>query len=359
MSAFASSWKRIFAVFKARNLEFFRDKGSLSWSLLMPILIITAISAAFSGDGKSQYKVGVMHSMPESSQTSPALGAQELKANISNKIAFFDIKHIEFVEYKELAVAQEKVQRHALDMLVDWQNKQYWLNQTSPKGYLVEQLLLGHDSNYEREVLIGREIRYLDWLIPGILGMNIMFGSLFGASYVIVRYRKNSVLKRLKATPLKATEFIFAQVLSRVFVVITMASIVFALCNFVFDFYMLGSYFDLLAIGLLGALCMISLGLLMACRSHSEELIGGLINLLTWPMMLLSGVWFSLEGASELVQNISQFFPLTHMLNGARAIMTDGATLADLRFEVSLLLVLTIVFITLTGFFFKWEGDNR
>lgn len=350
MGAIRASWKRIFAVFKARNLEFFRDKGSLSWSLLMPMLIIIAISAAFGGDGKPAYKVGVMSALPESEQ---------LLTAASGQVEFFNLKHIEFVVYEDLAEAQEKVQRHGVDLLVDWQQQQYWVNQSSPQGYMVEQLLLGQNLQYQKEVLIGKEVRYLDWLIPGILGMNIMFSSLFGASYVIVRYRKNSVLKRLKATPLKATEFIFAQVLSRVFVVMCMAFIVFTLCNYIFDFYMIGSYLDLVIVGLLGALCLISMGLLMACRSHSEELIGGLINVLTWPMMLLSGVWFSLEGASDFVVKISQIFPLTHMLNAARSIMIDGASLVDVQFEVILLSGLTLLFISLTGFLFKWEGDGR
>ncbi|MCY7296114.1 ABC transporter permease [Alteromonas sp. a30] len=354
MSALTSTWKRIFAVFKARNLEFFRDKGSLGWSLVMPIIIIIAISAAFDGDGKAQYKVGVMHGMPDVIQE-PALAHE----NESEKVGFFALKHVEFVPYEDLTLAQIKVQRHSIDLLVDWQSKQYWVNQTSPKGYVIEQLLLGQTVDYQRQVLTGKEVRYIDWLIPGILGMNIMFGSLMGASYVIVRYRKNSVLKRLKATPLTATEFMIAQVFSRLFIVVSMASIVFTLCNFIFDFYMLGSYLTLLIVAVSGALCLISLGLLISCRSQSEELVAGISNFTTWPMMLLSGVWFSLEGASDFVVGLAQIFPLTHMLNAARAVMTDGAGLADLHYELGLLLGLSVIFIATAGYFFKWEGEGR
>jgi len=355
MNELVASGKRVFAVFRARNLEFVRDKGSIGWSFFMPILLITAMSFAFDGDGKAMYKVGVMNALPEVSQqhSTHTEMAEEVKQ------AFWTLKHVEFVVYHDLEKAQSKVQQHAIDLLVDWQQKAYWVNDTSPNGYMTEQLLLGAEKGYLREVLNGREIRYIDWLIPGILGMNIMFGSLIGASYVIVRYRKNSVLKRLKATPLKATEFIIAQILSRLVVVIGMASLVFVVCNFMFDFFMLGSYFSLFLVGVTGTLCMISFGLLMSSRSHSEELTGGLIQLITWPMMLLSGVWFSLEGASELIQDVSQLFPLTHMLNAARAIMTEGATLADIYFELLLLSGLTVVFISAAGFLFRWEGDGR
>lgn len=355
MNSLIASGKRIFAVFRARNLEFVRDKGSIGWSFFMPILLITAMSFAFDGDGKAMYKVGVVNALPDESQ----LSQRAVSPGDDIKQPFWTLKHVEFVVYDDLQKAQSKVQQHAIDLLVDWQQKAYWVNDTSPNAYITEQLLLGAETGYQRKVLNGREIRYIDWLIPGILGMNIMFGSLIGASYVIVRYRKNSVLKRLKATPLKATEFIIAQILSRLVVVTGMASLVFVVCNFMFDFFMLGSYLNLLLVGVSGALCMISIGLLMSSRSHSEELTGGLIQLITWPMMLLSGVWFSLEGASELIKNISVVFPLTHMLNAARAIMTEGATLADIYFELLLLSGLTVVFISIAGFLFRWEGDGR
>ena len=356
MNGIMTSGKRIFAVFRARNLEFVRDKGSIGWAFFMPILLIIGIAFTFDGDGKAMYKVGVLNALPEHSANS---NHNDLTALHPAKSGFWHLKHIEFVVYQDITKAQSKVQRHAIDLLVDWQQKVYWVNDTSPNGYMSEQLLLGAETDYQREVLKGRETRYIDWLVPGILGMNIMFGSLIGASYVIVRYRKNSVLKRLKATPLRATEFIIAQILSRLMVVVGMASLVFGICNILFDFFMLGSYLSLLLVGIVGALCMISLGLMISSRSHSEELTGGLIQLITWPMMLLSGVWFSLEGTSELVQGVSHLFPLTHMLNAARAIMTEGATLADVRFELQLLLGLTVIFVTTTGLLFRWEGEGR
>ncbi|MFB1000824.1 MAG: ABC transporter permease, partial [Colwellia sp.] len=148
--------------------------------------------------------------------------------------------------------------------------------------------------------------------------------------YVIVRYRKNSVLKRLKATPLSAFEFVSAHLVSRIFIVMFMSSVVYIGCNLFFDFYMLGSYFDLFMIAVLGAISLISLGLLVASRSKSEELIGGLLNLTSWPMMLLSGVWFSLEGAPNAVKVLADFLPLTHLVSGARKVITEGATLADI-----------------------------
>ena len=118
---------------------------------------------------------------------------------------------------------------------------------------------------------------------------------------------------------------------------------------------MRGSYANLFLISLLGAICLISLGLLVSARLSSEELAGGILNLLTWPMMLLSGVWFSLEGTNPVVQKIAQFLPLTHLVDGARAIMTEGAGLMDIAPHLAILALMTAVFLSIGSFIFRWE----
>lgn len=342
-------WQRFYAVFKARNLEFFRDRASLAWNIAFPLLILVGFYFIFDGEGRAQYKVGVLGETEFSSSESLA----------PRMVDFFDLQYVEMVTYEDKARATDKIQRHSLDLLVSPKDKSYWLNESSPKGYFLEQLLVRQFPEYQRITLSGREIRYLDWVLPGILGMNMMFSCLFGVGYVIVRYRKASVLKRLKATPLKAIEFILAQVLSRLFIVVTMATGIFVVCNIMFDFYMLGSYWLLLFIAALGAFCMISLGLLMASRSRSEELAGGLLNLVTWPMMILSGVWFSLEGAPQWLQAVANILPLTHIVASARSVMTEGATYSDISGSIFVLVTMTVVFLALSAKLFRWEGDGR
>jgi len=223
---------------------------------------------------------------------------------------------------------------------------------------LVEKIFNSQLTGFTRLVTTGEKIRYIDWVLPGILGMNMMFSCLFGVGYVIVRYRKNSVLKRLKATPLTAFEFVSAQLVSRLFIVLFMSVIVYSGCNLLFDFFMLGSYFDLLVIAALGAFCLISLGLLVASRSKSEELIGGLLNLTSWPMMMLSGVWFSLEGAPVALKTFADFLPLTHLVAGARQIITEGATLSDISYQVNVLLLMSAIFLSLGAYFFSWNTER-
>ena len=118
-----------------------------------------------------------------------------------------------------------------------------------------------------------------------------------------------------------------------------------------------GSYFALLLVTTLGAICLIALGLLISARVTSEELAGGLLNMISWPMMMLSGVWFSLEGANPIFQGISRMFPLTHVLDAARAIMLDGAGLVDVLPNVLVLAAMCVVFLGIAAAIFRWSSD--
>jgi len=337
--------KRFFAVFKARNIEFVRDKSSLGWNFFFPVLLLVGFSFIFSGDGRSAYKVGWVE------ETKIVQGD-----TLQNP--FEDTRFIDFISYKDIDIAKGKLSRHTIDLVIAEQSKRYWVNDESAKSYLVEKIFSNELEGYTRLQTTGKKIRYVDWVLPGILGMNMMFSCLFGVGYVIVRYRKNAVLKRLKATPLTAFEFVSAQLLSRLFIVMCTSVVVYSGCNLLFDFFMLGSYFDLLVIGMLGAFCLISLGLLVASRSKSEELIGGLLNMTSWPMMMLSGVWFSLEGAPSALKILADFLPLTHLVAGAREIITEGATLGDISYHVNCLLLMSAIFLSFGAYFFSWNAER-
>jgi ABC-type multidrug transport system permease subunit len=220
---------------------------------------------------------------------------------------------------------------------------------------VVERLVLAASPRLPRDPIEGEPIRYVDWLISGLLAMNMMFSALFGVGYTIVRYRKTGVLKRLKATPLTAAEFLIAQLASRLVLLVSVSAMVYAGSHALIRFRMQGSYLDLGVVLVLGALCLISLGLLVAARISSEEFAGGLLNLLSWPMIFLSGVWFSLDGAHPWVRAVAQVFPLTHVIDAARAIMTEGATLAQVSPQLWVLGALTAAFVALGAWSFRWE----
>lgn len=334
------NFKRFWALFVCRNLEFLRDRSSLTWSLLFPLSLIAGFAFAFSGPGLDPYKVGVW---------GDARGWHDSE--------LFKTRYIRFIPVTDLPAALTKVQRHQLDLLFDPAGQRYWINDESPKGYVLERVLRGTEvnSNLSKQTVSGRVIRYVDWVMPGVLAMNMMFSCLFGVGYVIVRYRKNGMLKRLKATPLTPLEFLSAQIASRLWLILASTVLVFAGTHWVIGFPMFGSYLDLFIVFAVGAISLISLGLLVAARATSEELAAGLLNVLSWPMTFLSGVWFSLEGVRPVLQKAAQLAPLTHIIDAARAIMLDGAGLIDISGHLLALTAMSIVFMAVGAWLFRWE----
>ena len=334
--------KKFLAVLHARNMEFLRDRSALTWNLAMPFLLVIGLAFTFSGSNKDIYKIGIVGGIDSLTRVAPTLQAT---------------RHILFVPYDDLNTAIDKVRHHQMDMLIDASSApKYWINASSPNGYLLERILWGSEGKqFQRQAVEGAEIRYVDWFLPGILGMNMMFSCLFGVGFVIVRYRKNGFLKRLKATPLGAFQFLFAQLISRLLLIMIITTVVYSGCNLFIGFNMQGSYWVLLLVTTLGATCMISIGLLIAARTASEEFAGGILNAVTWPMMLLSGAWFSLEGTHAWVQQLAQIFPLTHMIAATRAIMNEGATLSQVMPHVWVITVMSVIFLALGAYIFKWE----
>jgi ABC-type multidrug transport system permease subunit len=137
--------------------------------------------------------------------------------------------------------------------------------------------------------------------------------------------------------------------------IMIITSFVYTGTHLLLDTRMEGSYLTLFAVGLVGAISLVSLGLVVSARVTSEELAGGLLNLINWPMMMLSGVWFSLEGTGETLQQISRIFPLTHILDAARAVSLDGATFLDVAPSLAALTGMSAVFLALGAAIFRWE----
>jgi len=321
----------------ARNMEFVRDKGALFWNLIFPVFLVFVFSFAFSGRDEALFKVGVI-------------------GELSTEDTFSSQSFVEVIPYQDVEEAFNRIRHHQIDMLIDFREGEYYINDDSPKGDAAESMLLNSDiSSFNRQSVSGKPIRYVDWFVPGVIGMNMMFSCIFGVGWIIVRYRKNGVLKRLKATPVKALEFVSAQLVSRLYIVLTTAIIVYAGCNLFLNFMMEGSYLNLIFLTAVATVCMIAFGLIFAARIKSEELASGVMNLALWPMMVFSGIFFSLEGTPPILQKISRIFPLTHYLEGARAIMLDGAGMVDIMPNFQALIAMLLLFLVVTSLIFKWE----
>ena len=331
--------RRLLAIWHARNLEFLRDRGTLIFTLLLPIMLVVGMGFVFGGPERPLFKVGVL---------TPRIDKQAHP--------FLRERYVEFVPIANEQVGLPKITHQQIDLLLDLHGTpRYWVNTDSPKGYIVERLLLAAVPGAQRQPVTGAALRYIDWLFPGILGMNMMFSCLFGVGFVVLRYRKSGFLKRLHATPLTAFEFLTAQVLSRLCLILFVSGILYVGIGTLIHFRSVGNILLLIPIAVLGSLSMIALGLTIAAGISSEELVGGLLNMLTWPMMLVSGIWFSLEGSPRWVQWVAHVFPLTHLLEGARAVMLDGAGIAQIAPNLLYLGATALIFLAFGAWSFRWR----
>ncbi len=347
-------FKRLWAIFRARNREFFRDRSAFGWNFLFPFLIVMGFALIFRGGDTAQFKVGVF--------PAPA-GGDIGQAAVNLPHDFVTFKAIDFIGFSSMAEGMTKLKHHRIDLLVEAGTVpiRYWVSDSAPSGAIVERLLTGarpaaeSDLDFEKKRIQGRQVRYLDWLFPGVLGMNMMFSALYGVGWVVVRYRKNGVLKRLKATPLTAFEYLSAQLLSRIFLLMFTLVVIWLGCDAILHFRVYGSLMTLFLVFLAGSTCMTALGLVVASRGTSEEFANGILNFICWPMMFLSEVWFSIEGAPDWIRAFAKTFPLTHLLTAARRVMNEGAGLSAVIPELIVLGAMTLAFLMVGAAFFSWN----
>ena len=346
-------FQRLWIMFKARNWEFFRDRASFGWNFLFPFLLVAGFGILFGGEEYTAYKIGVF----------PATRNPLPVAELRLPEAFKKTRFLQFVGFATQEEALAKLRHHKVDLVVRAGSPpyRYWINDSSPQGQLAEKIFQASLSGppdpalLQRQEIHSTEIRYIDWLFPGILAMNMMFSALWGVGYIVVRYRKNGALRRLKATPLTAFEYLSAQMLSRLFLLMFTLLVVWFGCDLIFHFNVAGSLGSIFVMFFLGSLSLTALGLVLAARGTSEEFTTGILNFISWPMMFLSEVWFSLEGAPGWVKQLAQIFPLTHLLRGVRKIMNDGAGLLDVMPEILVLVMMTGLFLGLGAVLFSWD----
>ena len=353
--------KTVRAILIARLREFYRDKAALYWHLILPCFIITSFYFIFDSNQTPTYKVGVVgaENIHHSSESGDLF--RNIKKPLFSKKPqseeFFQLKYVQFIPQEKQEAALDKIRSHTLDMLVQPGNPlQYWINDSNKKAYFLEKILKGsYHKPIQKNPSLDRAVSYVDWVFPGILALNILFSCLWGVGWLIVKYRDDGYLKRLNATPLKVYHFILGQMLARLIIIFFGTSVILIVGSWLIDFDQQGSYLDLFICYFFGGLSLISIGLLVAARTTSKEFADGALNLFSWPMIIFSGMWFSLEGAPSWLLAIAYSLPLTHLVESTRKIMLEGAVLSELWFNVSSMMIFSGVAFVLVAVFFKWN----
>jgi ABC-type multidrug transport system permease subunit len=197
--------------------------------------------------------------------------------------------------------------------------------------------------------------RYVDFVVPGLLGMNLMGSGIWGLGFAIVDARRKKLLKRLIATPMSRTQFLASFVLSRLTMLVIEVGVLVGFAVFAFGVPLRGSIPSLGIICLLSALSFGALGLLIASRARTVEGVSGLMNLVMLPMWIFSGVFFSAARFPEALQPFIQALPLTAVNDALRASMLEGAGWDRLAPEIGIIAGWLAVSFTLAVRLFRWR----
>jgi ABC transporter DrrB family efflux protein len=185
--------------------------------------------------------------------------------------------------------------------------------------------------------------RYIDWFIPGLIGMGIMSNGMWGIGFGIVQARMRKLLKRMVASPMRRSEYLLAQLFARMVFLPAEVLVPLVFAVVAFGMPVNGSGVTIVIVALIGALSFGAIGLLLATRARTIEAISGLMNLVMLPMWILSGVFFSSANFPEAIQPVIHALPLTALIDALRAVILDGASLAAVRSEVLVLAAWGIV----------------
>ena len=334
-----------------RMRGFLREPSSLFWVFIFPLLTILALGLAFRNRALPELAVAVVDSpagSPAAEQLVPALEA----------VDGLTARRMSEPEGRD-ALRRGKV---AL-VLVPGAQPELITDPTQADGRTARLMVmdaLEHLGGREDRITAHHQqvtapgSRYIDFLVPGLLGFALMTSSLWGVGWVIVQLRSGKLLKRLVATPMKRSHFLLAFMIGRNMLAVAEIGFFVLSSRLLFDVQMFGSLLSFTVLGLWGALCFGGLALLVVSRAGTMEAANGMMNLTTMPMTMLSGVFFSSENFPAWLQPIIHFLPLTALNDGLRAIMLDGTSLFALGPQLLILGIWGLIPFLLALRYFKW-----
>jgi len=197
--------------------------------------------------------------------------------------------------------------------------------------------------------------RYIDFLVPGLLGMSLMGGGMWGVGFVTVDMRRRNLLKRFLATPMKKSHFLAGLMVSRLVFMIPEVLVLLVFARYAFGVKIHGSLVAVICLILLGAVMFSGIGLLVASRAKTIEMVSGLMNLVMVPMWIFSGIFFPSERFPEAMQPIIKLIPLTPLIDALRAVMQEGAPLTTQLLRVGILGGWCAVSFLLALRWFRWR----
>jgi ABC-type multidrug transport system permease subunit len=335
-------------LFKTRLREFIREPETIFWVYAFPVLLAVGLGIAFRNRPPEKVFVDVQQ------QVLAEETAKSLKQHPDFVVA---------VHAKSECLERLRLGKSAL-VVVPGNPFTFVFDPTRPESVLarkeVDDALQRAAGRRDPIPISDRHVtepgtRYIDFLIPGLLGMNLLAGSLWGVGYVIVDMRVRKLLKRLAATPMKRSHFLLSALGGRMIFMIPEIIVILGAGVLLFGFPIRGNILSILFLALLGATSFAGLGLLTACRAQKLETVSGLMNLVMMPMWLLSGVFFSPERFPAILQPFIQALPLTQFNFALRAVILEGAPLSAQYWRLAIILAWGGISYILTLRWFRWS----
>ena len=347
--------KSLKSIFIANYKQFVRDRAALFFSFIFPIMFILIFGWAFSDPGIKTFEIGLVVSEGSYESGSIITGSM-------NQVIIEDDKVFE-VEVMEQNLAMGLLEDGDIDAVIVVPKNMdgslgtsesvnleihYDPSQTSTQQILVpilskviDQIDRGIQSSpqligLEEYSIQSKELRYIDYLVPGILGMSLMFTGIFGGIPVI-QQRQAGIIRRLGCTPLRRSMLVSGELAFRMIIVILTAFLIIFVGRLAFDVQMVGNWLSLCGIVILGTLVFSCIGYLIAAFVRTEEGAIPIINAITFPMMFLSGTFFEVSNMPSFIEPVVKILPLTYVSDALRQIMVDGSPLHSMTVDVAVM----------------------
>jgi ABC-2 type transport system permease protein len=335
----------------ARFREFLREPEAVFWVFAFPVLLSCALGVAFRNQGPPDVLVGIL-------QQEPQAAVADLQSTLSA------VKGVR-VKVVDRAAADVALRNGAIHLLVlPGQPVTYELDASRPESrigrFVVDDALQTKAGRRAAVEVKDRLVtvpgsRYIDWVVPGLLGMNIMGTGMWSVAFSVVNARMRKLLKRLMATPMRRADYLLAHMASRLIFLVLEVAVLLGFAKLVFGVPVNGSYVTLFALCLLGTLTFSGIGLLVSSRAQTIEGVSGLMNLVMVPMWVFSGIFFASENFPEAMQPVINLLPLTALNQALRGVMIDGSGIIGLVTQIAILGTWMLVSFVAALRLFRWR----
>jgi ABC-2 type transport system permease protein len=329
-----------------RFREFVREPEAIFWTLMFPVLLTTGLGVAFRNQAPDVVRIAaVTPAVADTLAREPLLLVDRLDAEAARTA----------LSTGRVALVAEPGTNGGVVFRYD---------DTNPEGRAARmiadralQVASGRVDPVEVQDDVARDVgsRYIDFLVPGLVGMGIMSNAVWGLGFSIVDARRRKLMKRIIATPMRRMDYLLSFQIWRMFLLVFEVGVPVVFGMVAFGVPVRGSILEIAVISVLGSLAFSALGLLIASRAKTIEAVSGIMNLVLVPMWIVSGVFFSSERFPDAVQPLIKALPLTALVDALRANMLQGASLVDVAAPLAALGVCLVLCFALAMKMFRWR----